>query len=68
MKNALMLTTEDRRMGDSLQAMDGVKWTTGMLKVQAIDPLMTADEIIDFISEKMTLQHRREAQHQDQGG
>ena len=39
-----------------------------MLKVQAIDPRMTADEIIVFISEKMKLQHRREAQHQDQGG
>ena len=54
MKNALMLTTEHRRMGDSLKAMDRVKWTTGMLKVQAIDPRMAADEIIDFIGEKMT--------------
>ena len=39
-----------------------------MLWVQGIDPLITADEIIDFISEKMTLQHRKEAQHQDRGG
>ena len=29
---------------------------------------MTVDEIIDFISEKMTLQHSKEAQHQDRGG
>ena len=68
MKNALMITTEDRGMGESLKAMDRVKWTTGMLKVQAIDPRLTADEIINFISEKMTLQHRKEAQHQDCGG
>ena len=60
MKNALMLTTEDRMMGDSLKAMDRVKWTTGMLKVQAIDPRMTAEVIIDLVSEKMTLQHRKE--------
>ena len=39
-----------------------------MLKIQAIAPQMTADEIIDFISEKMTLQHRKEAQHQERGG
>ena len=63
MDNALMLTTEDRRMGDSLKAMDRVKWTTGMLMTR-----MTADEIIDFISEKMTLQTRKEAQHPDRGG
>ena len=63
MKNALMLTTEDRRMGDSLKAMDRVKWTKGMLKVQAIDPRMNADAIVEFISEKMMLQHRKEAQH-----
>ena len=68
MKNALMLTTEDRGMGESLKAMDRVKWTTGMLKVHAIDPRMTADDIIDFISEKMTIKHRNEAQHQDRGG
>ena len=65
MKNALMLTMEDRRMGPRLNAMDRVKWTTGMLKVQATDARMTADEIINFISEKMTLQHRKEAEHQD---
>ena len=39
-----------------------------MLKVQAIKPQMTADEIIDFTSEKMTLQHRKEAQDQEGGG
>ena len=33
MKNALILTTEERRMGDSLKAMERVNWTTGMLKV-----------------------------------
>ena len=68
MKNAVMLTMEDRRMSDSLKAIDRVKWTRGMLKVQAVDPGMTADENIDFTSEKMTLQHRKEAQHQDGGG
>ena len=61
MKYTLMLTTEDRRMGDSLKAMDRVNWTTRLLKVQAIDPRMIADEIIGFISEKITLQHRKEA-------
>ena len=65
MENALMLTTEDRMMGDSLEAMDRVKWTTRMLEVQANNPRMTADEIIGFISQKMTLRHRKEAQHQD---
>ena len=68
MKNALMLTTEDRRMGDNLKAMDRVKWTTGMLKIQAIDPRTSANDIIGFISEKVMLQHRKEAQHQDRGG
>ena len=67
MKTALRLSTEDRRMGDSLKAMDRVKWTTGMLNVQAIDPQMTADGIIDFVSEEVTLPHRREAQHQHLG-
>ena len=28
----------------------------------------SGDDIIHFISKKMTLQHRKEAQHQDQGG
>ena len=42
MKNALMITTEDRGVGESLEAMDRVKSTTGMLKVQAIDPRMFA--------------------------
>ena len=68
MRNALMLTTEGRRMGDGLKAMDRVKWTRGMLRVEAIDPRMTADEISDFISHKITLQHRKEAQHQERGG
>ena len=67
MTNALMLSMGDRRMGESLKAMDEVKCTTGMLKVQAIDPRMTADEIIDLVSDKMTLQHRKEAQHQEPG-
>ena len=53
--------------GDSLMPMDRVKWTTGMLNVQTIDPQMTADEIIDFVSEKMTLQHCKEVQHQHIG-
>ena len=65
MKKALMLTTEDRKMGECLKAMDRVKSTTRLLKVLAIDLQMTADEIIDFISEKMTPQHRKEAQHHD---
>ena len=34
-----------------------------MLKTQAIDPPMTGNEIIHFISVKMTLQHRKQAQH-----
>ena len=68
MQIAPMLTTDDGRKGDSLKAMDRFKWTTGMLKVHAIDPPMTADETIDFISKMMTLQHRKEAQHQDRGG
>ena len=66
MKNALLLTLEDRRMDDSLNAMDRVKWTPGMLKVQAIDLRMTADYLIDFISEEMTLQHRKQAQYREQ--
>ena len=68
MKNALMLTTENRRMGHSLKAIDRVKCTTAMLKVRAIDPRVTADEIIDFISENMMLQHRNEALHHSRGG
>ena len=60
-----MLTTEHRRMGDSLKAMDRVKWTTKILMDQASDTRMTALEIIDFISEKVTLQPRNKAQHQD---
>ena len=68
MMNALMLTTEDRKMSESLKAMDRVKWTMTMLKVQAINPRMTTDEIIDSSSGRMTLQHRREAQHRDRGG
>ena len=68
MKNALMLTTDNRRMGDSLKAKRRDKCTTGLLKVRAIDSRMPADEIIYFISKKMTLQHRKEAQHQDRGG
>ena len=59
MKNSLMLPEEDCRMGVSLKAMDKVKLTTGRLKVQAIDPRTTADEIIDFISERMTMQPAR---------
>ena len=35
--------------------------TTGMLKVQAVDQGMTADEMINSISQKMTMQHRTEA-------
>ena len=66
-KNALMLTMEDRMLGASLNAIDRVKWTTGMLTVEAIDPGITADEIVDFISKKMTLQHRKEVQHQETG-
>ena len=68
MKNALMITTETRGMGESLKAIDRVKWTTGMPKVHDIDPRITADEIIDYIREKMTLQPRKEAQHEDRGG
>ena len=55
-------------MGDSLKAIDRVKWTRGRLRNQAIDTRMTADQIIDFISEKLTLQHRKDAQYQDGGG
>ena len=36
-----------------------------MLKVQAIDPWMSADEIIDLFREMMTLQHRKEVYHQE---
>ena len=67
MKNALMLTTEDSWKGDSLRAMDTVKSTTGMQQVGAMDPPMTADEIIHLISERMTLQHHNEAQRQEPG-
>ena len=55
-------------MDESLKATDRVRWTSGMLQVQAMDPRMTTDEIIDYISEKMTLQHCKEGQHQDRGG
>ena len=68
MKNALMLTTEDRRMPDSLKAMDRLKWTNGMLKDQAIDQRTTAHEVFHIITEKMMLHHRNEAQHQGRGG
>ena len=68
MKNALVLPTEDRRMHDTRKAMNKVKWTTGILYVQALDQQMTADEAIDFIREKMRRHNRKEAQHQDRGG
>ena len=68
MKNTLMLSTENRRMGKSLKAMDKVWWTTGMLYVQAFDKAMIAAEIMDLIGKKMTLQHRKETQHEDGGG
>ena len=68
MKNPLMITMEDRGMGERLKAMDRVKWTTGMLQVQAINPQMTADEIMDLISGKMTLRLRKEAQDHEPGG
>ena len=68
MKKALIVTTENRRIGDSLKAIDRVKWTTGMLNVQAMDPRMTADETNDFITQRMTLQRCKEGQHQDRGG
>ena len=67
MKNAPMITNEDRGMKDSHKAMDTVHWATGMLKLQAIDTGMAADEMIDFISKRIPLQHRKEAQHQDRG-
>ena len=37
MKNSLMITTDHRGMVEVLKAMDRVKWTTSMRKVQTID-------------------------------
>ena len=45
-------------MGES-----SVKWANVMPKAQAIDPRMTADEMFNFICEKVTLQHSYDAQH-----
>ena len=68
MKNALRISMEDLGMRESTKTIDGVNSTTGMLKVQAIDRRMTADEVMHFIVEKITLQHHKEAKHQDRGG
>ena len=48
--------------------MDRDKWITGLLKAQAIDRQMNADDIIQFTSETMTPNHHNEAKYQDRGG
>ena len=63
-----MITIEDRGIGERLRAIDRVKWTTDMLKVQVMYPQMIADEMVDFVIEKMTcITANEEAQHEDHG-